>query len=436
MNGRLVIGFLAASLVTQEASAQDAAPTLRIEDAVQLALSRNERAKISDLNVTVASAAVARAVSPFLPTASFNANATQRPDDIVRQGQPSTIGTASVTVTQPLLNAAAIPLFAQARQNLEAQKAQTVDDKRLLAFDVTRAFFAALSADAVLIAAQRKLDTSPANLADARARADAQLASTNDATRALIDLAASEREVELDRGSQKATYIQLAYTINAPPPSGLTVPAAVLRAGREPVPRLESLLGVALNHRPDLAAKSHLAAAAHDSAREPLLRLVPVLGLSGSFSATTNTAAATAGGTTPHWNDEFLQATLSWPIYDAGIRYADRRSRDALANIADLTTAQLSRTVDAEVRSAVVALEASQAALTASEQAMNAARQSADETAILYHQGLAKAIELVDANNQRFIAEVNYSTAEYSTALAYLALRQALGLDPFGTELK
>jgi len=117
-------------------------------------------------------------VSPFLPTASFNANATQRPDDIVRQGQPSTIGTASVTVTQPLLNAAAIPLFAQARQNLEAQKAQTVDDKRLLAFDVTRAFFAALSADAVLIAAQRKLDTSTANLADARARADAQLAST------------------------------------------------------------------------------------------------------------------------------------------------------------------------------------------------------------------------------------------------------------------
>ncbi|HEX7602911.1 MAG TPA: TolC family protein, partial [Polyangiaceae bacterium] len=121
---------------------------------------------------------------------------------------------------------------------------------------------------------------------------------------------------------------------------------------------------------------------------------------------------------------------------DAGIRYADRRSRDALATIADLTVGQLSRTVDAEVGSAVVALEASQAALAASEQAMNAARQSADETAILYRQGLAKAIELVDANNQRFLAEVNYSTAEYSTALAYLGLRQALGLDPLGTELQ
>ena len=72
---------------------------------------------------------------------------------------------------------------------------------------------------------------------------------------------------------------------------------------------------------------------------------MPVLGLSGSFSATTNTAAATAGGTTPHWNDEFLQATLSWPIYDAGIRYADRRSRDALANIAETYEQELGYTL-------------------------------------------------------------------------------------------
>ena len=40
--------------------------------------------------------------------------------------------------------------------------------------------------------------------------------------------------------------------------------------------------------------------------------------------------------------------------------------------------------------------------------------------AILYKQGLAKAIELVDANDSRFIAEVNYASAEFAMALAYL----------------
>ena len=62
--------------------------------------------------------------------------------------------------------------------------------------------------------------------------------------------------------------------------------------------------------------------------------------------------------------------------------------------------------------------------------------QSVEETAILYRQGLARAIELVDATDQRFTAEVNHASAEFTMAQAYLSLRQALGLEPLGTELK
>ena len=61
---------------------------------------------------------------------------------------------------------------------------------------------------------------------------------------------------------------------------------------------------------------------------------------------------------------------------------------------------------------------------------MDAARKSASETAILYKQGLAKAIELVDANEQRFLAEVNHAEAQFSLANAYLALLQAMGRGP------
>jgi outer membrane protein TolC len=59
-----------------------------------------------------------------------------------------------------------------------------------------------------------------------------------------------------------------------------------------------------------------------------------------------------------------------------------------------------------------------------------------EETAILYRQGLAKAIELVNANDTRFTAEINQASAEYAMAQAYLGLRQALGLDPLGTDLR
>jgi outer membrane protein TolC len=136
------------------------------------------------------------------------------------------------------------------------------------------------------------------------------------------------------------------------------------------------------------------------------------------------------------WNDELLSATLNWSIYDQGIRYADKHSRDAQAEIADLTLQQLLRSVDEQVRSTTALLVAAQAAFRVAQDTVNSARQSVDETAILYRQGLAKAIELVDANDKRFTAEIDYASAEFGMAQAYLNLRQALGLDPLGTELK
>ena len=92
--------------------------------------------------------------------------------------------------------------------------------------------------------------------------------------------------------------------------------------------------------------------------------------------------------------------------------------------------------MDAQVRSAVALLVSAQAAFHVAEDSVKFARQNVDETAILYRQGLAKAIELVDANDSRFTAEVNFASAEFVMAQAYLTLRQALGLDPLGTELK
>jgi len=398
-------------LLTVAARAQDATAHMTIEDAVRLALSRNERAKISDLNVVVAAAAVDRARTAFFPTLVVNGSYVQRPDDVVAAGRNSYTNTATATLTQPILNASAFPLLAQAKQNLEGQRAQTIDDKRLLAFQAAREFFAVLSSEAVLTAAQTRLKTATANVDDTQARAAAQLVSTNDVTRAQIDLANAQREVELDRGALEAAYLGLAFTLNAPVAHGLVSPQALLSAGRRPVPSQDSLVRVAVSHRPDL---------------------VPVIGISGTFQLSTDPTLAGHD----FYNNEALTTTLSWPLFDAGVRYADKRSRDASAAIADLDLDALVRSVDTEVRSAVVALQASQAALIASEAARDAAKRSADETAILYKQGLAKAIELVDANDSRFLADVNYATAEYAVALAYLALRQALGLDPVGTELQ
>jgi outer membrane protein TolC len=160
-----------------------------------------------------------------------------------------------------------------------------------------------------------------------------------------------------------------------------------------------------------------------------MMRLIPTVGLQAQ-ELTGNALPASRA------SDETLQATLTWTIFDQGVRYADKHSRDAQADIADLNLKMLGRTVDAQVRSAVALLVSAQSAFRAAGDSAKFAAQNVDETAILYRQGLAKAIELVDANDSRFTADVALSSAEFTMAQAYLGLRQALGLEPLGTELK
>ncbi len=406
------------------------ADDLKIEDAVSLALSKNERAKISDLNVTVADAAVDRARTAFLPTLTASGTYQQKPDDLVPQPKNSYSLNNSVTLSQPILNASAFPLYAQSKRLLDGQVAQTIDDKRLLAYDAVKAFFAVLQAGAIVDAAQRRLDTAKANLDDTTARVENKFNSVNDETRAKIDYANAITEVENDKGTFAVARVNLEFTINARVAGNLTTPTQLLAAGRAPTPPSDDLLKTAIATRPDLASKRYLAVAAHDFAEEPLLRLIPTLGLAGTFAISSDNQATTLGHA--FYNNEFLLATLTWPIFDGGVRYADRRSRVASASIADLTVDTTIRQVDLQVRSALATLVASQAALVSAEQARDAAKQSADETSVLYKLGLAKAIELVDANDTRFLADVTYASAEYGVALAFLAVRQAIGLDPIG----
>jgi outer membrane protein TolC len=427
---RIVMLGLGALLASRGAAAQEAVSPqgLTLDQAVQLTLSRNERAKISDLQVVVADAAVEKAFTAFLPLLTTTGSATQHATAIK---PPSNSGQAAITLSQPILNAPAFPLYAQSKRLADAQREQNVDDKRLLAFSAASAFFAVLNAQDVVQAATRQRDNAKANLTDTQARAKAQLSSSNDVTKAQVDLAGAQREVETDQGLLDNALVQLAFTLNAQVPATLVPPQTTLGAAVRPVGGPDQLVKFAADHRPDLRVAKYQANAAHDFASEPLLRLLPTLGAQGQAVATTANSPITG-----RHDDETVTATLTWTIYDAGVRYADKHSRDAQAEIADLNTSLLFRNVDAQVRSAVALLAAAQAAFKDASDASKLAAQNVDETAILYRQGLATALELVDANDSRFTAEVNYAAAEFAMAQAYLSLRQALGLDALGTELR
>jgi outer membrane protein TolC len=79
---------------------------------------------------------------------------------------------------------------------------------------------------------------------------------------------------------------------------------------------------------------------------------------------------------------------------------------------------------------ALAALRTARANLKNADAAADAAQRNSDETDILYRQGLARAIEVTDANQKRFDAELNREGARLTMEQAYLDLRNALGFGP------
>jgi outer membrane protein TolC len=327
-----------------------------------------------------------------------------------------------------LFDARLFPLYRAARLGRDAARFEALDIRRRVGFTAADAFLAALTQDQVLQAAVRRHELAASTLTDARARFAAQIVSSNDVTRAELELATAQRELELARGAQEGAYLGLENVMNAPIDPPLVPPDYILAAAAEPPGEPAELVPVARERRLDVGADRLSAEAAHALAKEPMMRLVPRFDLHGELDQTNE------GGLSGDETDWFGRVELTWPLFDGGQREAERAERSALADAADYEVQLLERQIDLEVRTALVRLESEQASSRQAQVAAEVGRRNARETTELYRQGLASALEAADANVRLFEAEVALARAGYGVTQAWLGLRSALGLDALGRE--
>ncbi len=443
----VIARFLLASLSSwllmalPEAHAQAPEPAvatepLTLERAIQLAAERNEAPLAAQQRSEAAEARVARARAFFFPELSLTGTYTRRLRESVRQvgGETTVIQRynalgASATARMTLFDARGFPLYRAAKLEGDAARLDAREARRLVAFEAADAFLATLGAQQVYEAAVRRLDFARQSLQDAQARAQAGLASTNDVTRAELEAASAEVQLASSRGEAQTSRIELGYLLVAPPiEAPLALPEGLLAEAARTPPARASLAEGAVNRRLDILSAQLKVKAQEASAKEPLARLLPVLGVSGQYRFTNEQGLAGNSG------DGALQVDLTWTLFDGGERYAERDERVALARAAALDATALTRRVDVDIQRAQVALDNAQASLKQSELAAQQARKNAEETGILYRQGLSTALTVADASLRLFEAEVAQVRTRYALGLALLDLRAAVGLDPFGKE--
>jgi outer membrane protein TolC len=411
--------LLSLSIATCSGSAL-AASGISLTDAVRLALARNERSKLAALDVVSAEASVHKARAAFLPTVSVGASHVLRPIDAT-EDRRWTATNGTLTVNQPLLVATAFPLYAGAKHGYEASRYDEVDQRRQLAADTARAFFAVVTQQRILVAARSRLDRADASLADTTARATAGLVSSNDVTRSAVERASAGQTLAAAEAALERARLELGYMLDAEVRDELESPAVSLAPFNLDI---GSLVRLAVSQRPDLLAAGRSTLAAAASADEPGLRFVPTLNASAQGRVQDQPVAPN------RYVDSTITFNLNWALWDAGVRSADSDSRNAALHGAELQQRALLRRVQTDVRSAVSELVAARNALVAAKEGLAASEKSVEETNVLYKQGLAKAIELVDANASRFDAEVTLAAAQLDLRKSELDLRAALGLFP------
>lgn len=392
---------------------------LHIEEAVRLALANNERSQKATLRVQVADGQLDRARDAFFPSLTAGGTGT-----LQEHGERTLSTSSSVTLNQPILNASSFPLYSQASHQLESERHGAAQDRRQLAYDTARAFVQALASERVAEAASRRLDRAQANLDDASARAAIEIASVNDVTRGKIDVASAQRDAATAKASVMKAYIQLGFLVGKRVEPPLSPPERTTRAASSFESTPTDQIRAALGRRSDVLSAHEKTEATRASAREPLYRLIPTLNAQAQFRALPAPLPSEKA------TDASASLNLLWTIFDSGFRYADRKTRLAQADSQALDESLLKRSVEVDVETAVVALRAARDSLRFAEEGVAAAVRNTEETQILYRQGLATALEMTDANAQRFDAEVSRESAKLSMEQAYLDLRFALGFGP------
>ena len=403
------------------------APPLTLSEALALADRNNEVSGIATARIERARALRRQAYSTLLPDLTFDATYTRRSREVTRTVDDEEIVvqaidalSGDVAVETDIFDVRAFPVARSATRNLEAQEHASAEIRRALAFDVASSFFAVLSAERLRGAASRRIEVAQTTVSDARIKLEAGLASSNEVTRAELELATAQLALTEAQNAVVSSRLSLGYLIAAPVERPLAEPPA--EPGESaPDEELERIAG---ERRADLRELTLRAEALRLLSLEPTLRAIPTVTLRGTYRGTNE---AGLSGRERDWN---VAALLSWEIFDGGTRYAEAAARRAEYREALLNADSLRRRIGFEIRTARTDLATARAGLEQAEVRARVAEQNAREVRVRYSEGLATALEQADATVAAFEAAAELARQRFALGIAQLSLSRALGRWP------
>jgi outer membrane protein TolC len=320
-------------------------------------------------------------------------------------------------------NRAAELVEQSAAAKLAAEQNRVVADAKLT-------YYAWVRARLGVIVAEQALTQSVAHLADVERSLEVGTATRADVARVESQVASSELLVETSKNLATLTERQLRTALHDREQRMYRIgeDLRVERAdAREATLDLPSLWRTAVSNRPELIALDRGARAQRRQAEVDRAAGWPRLDLfaNGYYSNPNQRIFPQQSGFEPSWD---AGAQLTWTVSDAAGAGAAGRSTDAKASGLEAQRAALSDRIQIEVTAAAQAWREARVATRTTTRRLAAAEESYRARRVLFQNGRATSIELLDAETDLTRARLDAIAARIDVHVARARLEYALGI--------
>jgi len=428
--GLIVVLFLPCASIL---SAQEAAPPLSIEEAVQTALSRNLNVRAARQQAAAAGARIRAARADSFP--QLQASAEYRritspasfeipslgpgipPREVAVATEENVVGT--VAARQAVYTGGRIPAqISRAEALLDAALGRLASTEAQVALQTREAYYGVLLSQGLVRSAERSLAAAREQLAAATAKFEAGTAAQFDVLRAQTQVSEAEQNLAEARNQVEITRMALNRILAAP----LEQVRPLSEPGLAPFPmeNLPSLVETAGRQRPELLAARAQLAAAEQGIRLAESQRRPEFDLSAGYQTVSKeTPAQTTGWT--------FSAIVSMEIFDGGRTRANIAEARSLRDEARTNLEDTSMAVEQDVRQAYLNLQTARQTIKTAKTRLAQAEEAHSVATVRYEAGVGTAVELADALAALTAARTNVDRATFNYNIACAALQRALG---------
>ena len=294
-----------------------------------------------------------------------------------------------------------------------------------LRLEITRAFWALVTAREAEQVLERSVESLDAHVRDVRARLDQGLVPPNEVLSAEAQRA-RERVLAIEarntRGSVEADLGRLIGETSGRP----IVPQVPAGEGPAKADDLTALIEEARKSRPERQAFEERAVAARARATAASAAARPQIGINGGYDyARPNPRIFPR---VDDWEDSWdVSVNLSWSLWDGGRHHAERAQAEAGTRAVEARAGEFDRQLALDVRQRWLDVDSSRAAIDAASEGLRAAVEARRVLLERFAVGVATSTEVLDAETAVLQAELDRTRAVSNARLAHARLDRAVG---------